>query len=241
MATVRDISNEALREIGVLAAGEVATAAELNDSLVALNELVDQWAAESLEIYQTTRTVWTIVSGTQDYTLGLGGTINVERPVFLDHINFQNNAQIPPIEYQMSPLTDDAWARVPIKQITSPMPTSWYHNPTYPLATISLWPVPTLATLSGVLYAPQAVSQFTDLNTTVSLPPGYRRMLVKNLALTLANTYERDPRPGLADAARESKATVKRANIRIMDMQVEAAALVQGQTKRFIWNIMTGP
>jgi len=75
----------------------------------------------------------------------------------------------------------------------------------------------------------------------VSLPPGYRRMLIKNTAVCLAASYERDPRKGLEDDARESVAVVKRANKRLMDMNIEAAALVQGQTQRFYYSILMGP
>jgi hypothetical protein len=241
MAVVLDVIVDALRELGVLAAGEVATSDDAIAGLAAMNRLIDQWAAEELQIYQTTRTTWTIVSGTQDYTLGTGGTINVARPVFIDHINFVDTAPTPDIEYQMSPLTDDAWSRVPIKSITAPLPTSYYYNPTYPLGTVSLWPVPTSATLLGVLYAPQAVAEFTAYTTAISLPPGYRRMIVKNLAVEMSPSYERPCSRELVMQAMESKAAVKRANKRLADMQLEAAALIQGRNRRFTYSILTGP
>jgi len=241
MAVVLDVIADALRELGVLAAGEVATADDANSGLLALNRLVDQWAAEELQIYQTTRTTWSIVSGTSSYTLGTGGNINIARPVFIDHINFQNTGSSPTIEYQMSPLTDDAYSRIPIKTITAPFPTSYYYNPTYPTGTVILWPVPTSTTLQGVLYAPQAVAEFAGLTTAITLPPGYRRMLVKNLAVELAPSYERPVMSKLDEQARESKSIVKRANKRLADMQLEAAALIQGKNRRFTYNILTGP
>lgn len=241
MAVVLDVITDALRELGVLAAGEVATADDANGGLLALNRLVDQWAAEELQIYQTTRTTWSIVSGTASYTLGTGGNINVARPVFIDHINFQNTGSSPTIEYQMSPLTDDAYSRIPIKTITAPFPTCYYYNPTYPTGTVTLWPVPTSSTLQGVLYAPQAVAEFTALTTAIALPPGYRRMLVKNLALELSPSYERPASRELSEQARESKSIVKRSNKRLADMQIDAGALVQGKNRRFTYNILTGP
>ena len=240
MADVRDVVTDALREIGVLAAGEVASAEDALSGLSALNRLIDQWKTEELTIYQTNRSTWTIVSGTQQYTLGLGGTINIPRPVFIDHIHFEDQSPAKPIEYQMNPLTDDAWSRLPIRTITAPFPTSWYYNPTYPLGTVELWPVPTSATLLGVIYAPAAVSEFTDLSTLISLPPGYRRMLVKNLAMEMAPSYTRPTSGELQLQASDSKAAVKRSNKRLMDMQIEAAALGMSKGK-FRYNILSGP
>jgi hypothetical protein len=79
-----------------------------------------------------------------------------------------------------------------------------------------------------VLYAPAAVSEFAGLSTAISLPPGYRRMLVKNLAVDLAPSYEKEVSSALYEAAVEAKAVVKRANRRLVDMCFDPGALVQG-------------
>jgi len=224
MAEVRDIVTAALRELGVLASGEVATADEANSGLEELNRLVDQWAGERLLIYRVTRTTWTI-SATQNYTVGTGGTVNVARPVYLDHVNFIDTSTNPDTEYKLTPLTDDAWAAIAQKALTGTLPTNWHYNPTFPLGTLSLWPVPTSSTLQGALYAPQQVSEFASLDEVISLPPGYRRMLVKNLARDLAPSYDRPVHPELKEEAIESKATVKRNNHRLSDLSFDAAVL----------------
>jgi hypothetical protein len=240
LADVRELVTDALREIGVLAAGEVASAEDALSGLAALNRLVDQWKTEELNCYKTDRTTWSLVSGTQQYTLGIGGTINIARPVFIDHINFEDTSPSKPIEYQMNPLTDDAWSRIPIHTITAPYPTSYYYNPTYPLGTVELWPVPTSATLRGVIYAPVSVTEFSTLSDVVSLPPGYRRMIVKNLAMEMCPSYARPSSPELQSQASDSKAAVKRSNKRLMDMTIETAALGTNAGK-YRYNILTGP
>lgn len=240
MADVRDIVSDALLELGVLAAGEVMSTADATAGMNALNRLVDQWAAERLMIYTNTRTTFTITSGTASYTVGSGGDCDIPFPVYVEHCNFQDTSLDPMLEYQMQPLTNDAYSRIPIKDLESPRPTSYYWNPTFPLGTMILWPVPTLSTLQGVLYAPEQVTEFSDLSTTISLPPGYRRMLVKNLAMELSPSYQRPTGPELQSQAVESKAVVKRANISLMDMQVDAGALIQGRNNRYIFSILTG-
>lgn len=235
MAEVRDIVTAALRELGVLAAGEVATADEANSGLEELNRLVDQWAGERLLIYRITRTTWTLISGTQVYTVGTGGTVNVVRPVYLDHVSFIDTSTNPDTEYPLTPLTDNAWAALAQKALTSTLPSNWFYNPTFPLGTLSLWPAPTSATLQGALYAPQQVAEFAGLDEVISLPPGYRRMLVKNLARDLAPSYDRPVHPELKEEAIESKATVKRNNYRLSDLSFDPAVTGGG-----VYNIVTG-
>jgi len=225
MATARDVVTDALRELGVLAAGEVASADDELSGLSALNRLIDQWAAERLTIYTITRTTYALVSGTQNYTVGSGGNFNVARPVFVDHVRLLDTAVSPTLESGLVPFTDDAWALVTQKALTSTEPTNYYYNPTFPLGTLTLWPVPTGTTLTGVLYAPQQVAELANLNTAISLPPGYRRMLVKNLALEMSPSYERPSSVDLRVQAAESKMVVKQANVRLMDMTLDPAYL----------------
>lgn len=225
MATVNDIVVAALKEIGVLAAGETATAEDASDALASLNRLLDQWAAERLQIYTVTRTTWTIAANDGQYSVGASADVNVARPVFIDHVHFVDTSTDPDTESALQPLTEDAWARIEQKALTATLPQAWYYNPTFPTGTLSLWPVPTSATLLGALYAPQAVVAFSVLTSSVSLPPGYERMLVKHLALELLPSYEKQPNPVLLEAARESRAVVKAANKRLMDLSFELAAL----------------
>jgi hypothetical protein len=50
-------------------------------------------------------------------------------------------------------------------------------------------------------------------------------MLIKNLARDLAPSYDRPVHPELKEEAIESKATVKRNNLRLMDLSFDAAVL----------------
>lgn len=221
MAVVQDIISSSLRKIGVLAAGESPDYQDSADALECLNDLIDQWAAENLQIYAIVPTLWTITSGTQIYAVGPGQVVNRARPVFVTHINFRDTVPTPDIELPLEILTEDAWALIPQKAMTSVYPQSVYYAPVYPYGLIHLWPVPTGTTLQGVLYAPLAITEFASLTTAFDLPPAYRRMIRNNLALELAPEYGRQPDGALIQAAMESKATVKRANNRPMDLSFD--------------------
>jgi hypothetical protein len=242
VAEVRDIVGDALRELGVLGAGEVLSADEATNGLTVLNRMVDGLAAERLAIYQVVRTLWTIVSGTQDYTVGTGGAVAVARPVYIDHVNLVDTGTDPDLETPLGSFTDDAWAGLAQKALTAARPSATYYNPTFPLGTLSLWPVPTDSSLQGALYAPQAVAEFASLDTVISLPPGYRRMLVTNLAVELAPSFERPASQDLLKHAAESKGVVKRANKRLSDLSIDPGALGQAAgRRRGAWDINRGP
>lgn len=227
MSTVSDLCQSALEDLGVLGAGETMDSGDLQTCFKSLNQLMDQWAAERLTIYTIAETTWAIVSGTGSYTVGAGGDVNVARPVYPKQVHFRDTAPTPDVEYQLVPYTDDDWARQSIKTLASVLPTNFYYNPTFPLGTLELWPVPTSSTLTGVLYAPAATAQFAATSTSVSLPPGYERFIVKNLAQEVAAKFGAVPSPGIIQAAMDSKRVIKAANERLSDMSFDAGALIR--------------
>jgi len=235
MATVQvDVINPALRRLGILAEGEMPSYDQANDALSALNDLIDTWAGDKLQVYTETRTTATLTPSQASFTVGTGGNINIVRPMFIRHVNFQDTSQSPTMEFQMPPLlTEDAYAKITLKSLTSTLPQVAYWNPTYPLGTLIPYPIPTSATLQWVLYHSTAVPQFAALTTAVSLPPGYRRMMVTNLALELAPDYGKEPAQSLIRSAMESLGTVKRNNKRVMDMSIDAGALVQNRGSKY--------
>ena len=238
--TWSELFTDSLLDLGVLAAGEVATADDIANCLRAQNRLIDQWQAESLSIYQQGRTTWTIVSGTGTYTLGTGGTINIARPVYVEHVRVQDTSFSPTVEYQgLQQLSDDDWARLNIKDLQATLPQAYYYNPSFPLGTLTLWPVPTSTTLQGVIYyAGAAVTEVSDISATLSLPPGYRRMIEKCLAVEVAPSYQREVAPNLQMAAMDALNVVKRANVRFNELQCDPSAIVQG-TGRWNYSIRT--
>lgn len=226
MATALDLIDSALREIGVLAASETAPAQDATDALARLNRYLDRLATEKLTIYTRTRTTWTLTSGDGSYTVGpLVTDVVMARPVFVDEVHYIDRETDPDTEYPLDRLTEQAYAAIAQKDQTALRPQAWYYNPTFPNATLILWPAPTDDNLHGAIYAWTALTQIASLATVISLPPGYEEMLLTNLALLLCPTYERQPSPVLVETARETKAAIKRANRRPQDMSFEPAAL----------------
>lgn len=246
MATVNDIILGAMQRLSTTDAIETLTADQATLGLRCLNNLLDMWQTERLQSYTVTRSTFTIVSGTQDYTVGVGATVNIPRPVLnnLERVTFQDTSVSPTLEYQLSSLTDDAWSKLPQRAQTAPLPTYYYYNPTYAsgFGTLSFFQVPTSSTLQGVVYAATPVPEYAAVTDTVALPPGYRQMMETNLALQLNQFYvERGEVAGLAESALEAKMAVKRANIHPVDLSVDAGAIVQGANTSYYYSINQGP
>lgn len=241
--TVRDLATQALREINVVAARETPSAADAEDARVALNDLRDQWAAERLAIFTITRSTAVVTASNQTFQIGVGGTITRIPPVWIDHMAALDTSVTPNIEYPMTELTDDAYAGYAYKgQFTSSFPQYWHARRDL-IATlgslrlvVSVFPIPTI-NWTAVVYAPEAVAEFASLSDDLILPPGYKRMLVTNLALELARQHSRNATPELMQAAMQSKAVVKAANQTLRDMSFDGALLGGGVG----WDIRTGP
>ncbi len=229
--TAGELIQSALQRLSYVQAGESPSSEDSALGLLRLNDLLDAYGTESLTIYSILRTLWTISSseGTiaNPYTVGSGGDIAIVRPVFLDDIRFQDTSISPTLEYPLTVLTEAAWIAIPQKGLTGTYPTMAYYNPTFTTARGSLYllPIPSSTTLQGVLYSKVAVPQFTATSDSVSLPPGYARFFRDNLAIEMAPDLRASVTAELALSARESKAQIKRANMRISDMQLDTAVL----------------
>jgi hypothetical protein len=219
--TARELIVCALQEIGAIASNETATNADATTSLVRLNSLIDLWQIERLAIATITRSVFTLVASQGSYTLGpTGDWVFPVRPQFIQRAAMLDTSNYEaPIEIA----TDDRWAAELHKALTSTDVTAMYYRRTVPNGTVSLWPVPTDATVQAVLYIPTPLTGVLDLTTELVLPPGYEEALRYNLAVRLAPVFSRPVDPTLNTLAVETKAAMKRANARPQEMTVDPA------------------
>jgi hypothetical protein len=230
--TAGDLISSALQRLGVVGADKAAEADDLETGRLRLNDLVDSWATERLAIYTISRTTFSLVNGQQTYTVGTGGDVNVARPVFIERVGLVDTSTTPATETSLGdPMTDWEYQSIPQKTLSGTYPNRVYYNPTYPstgYGTLTFFPIPTAASLQGVLYAPAAVAEFAALTTPIYVPPGYRRALRDNLALELSADFDAPVSPGLVQSATESKANLKRINVRLVDLATPGVPGVRG-------------
>lgn len=207
VTTAGDIINKALTEILVLGIQDTITALELGDGLDQLNLMLESWSLERLACYALQQNAFALTSGTASYTIGTGGAINVTRPITLYNtfITFQG------VTYPMQEVDSVTWDNIPYKA-TGGIPRALWYDSQFPLGVINIYPVPSTAGMTLNLDSQLLLQQFTDVTTLISLPPGYKRALIKNLAVEMCSSYSRTPAPDLVKLAREAKGNLKRIN-----------------------------
>ena len=229
MATVLDLITGSLRLLGVLASGESPSASEAQDALSALNNLLDTWKNDSLLVYTTSSSPYSLVGGKKSYTFGTGGDWNAERPVVIDSMFLQYTGTTggpSPLNLPMAALTQDQYNAIIVPNTPSPIPTAFYDDGGFPLRTVSFWPVPTTNYQVNV-WTWQLIDGFAAITDLINLPPGYERMMRFNLAIELAPEYGKEASPTIAAGALDSKLSIKRINSKTLFMSCDAAVTRQ--------------
>ena len=224
--TALDLLTRAMVLAGIWDAEGAHPGPEANQALISLNSLLETLRLQGLTVHTITRTTRAIIAAQASYTIGTGGDIVVERPVRVDRASLLLTTPDPDQERQLDVLLQAEWEAEPCKTLTGTEPQRVYYNPTYPLGTLYVWPIPTAALNSLVLYLATSITAPTALTTVLSLPPGYERMLRSNLTLDLCAEFQRPVDPNVQRMAIESLAWVKRANRRPALLRVDPALTV---------------
>jgi hypothetical protein len=120
----------ALRFIGVLASGEEPSDAELDDGLVVLNQMILNWSAQGLPIYQITRATQTL-NGAATYTLST-------RPVKIKAASVIVTSGVNTPMLVANPLQ---WAEYAEKGYTADRSEILFYEDGYPLGKIHVAPL----------------------------------------------------------------------------------------------------
>jgi hypothetical protein len=213
LATANEIIARSLRLINVLGSGEQPTGPEAQDALVTLNQMLDSWSTQRMEIFTVQRLgPFPLISGQQAYTVGPGGDINIPRPPYIQRygiLDIDNPAQ--PLELPLEPLTAEEWAGIPVKNIQSALPLKVFDDRGFPYRTLYFWCVPNVQ-VQFVIYAWIALTAFPDLNTDIEFPPGYAKAIAFNLAVDLAPEYGSEPSQVVLSQAASSLAAIQSIN-----------------------------
>lgn len=236
MATTLDILNSAGKLIGVLASGETFVNNEAQDAFNTLNTMLDGWTTQNLLQYAKTVELQTLVVNQQSYLMGTGAADwSTPRPQKIEDINFIQTSGTTTLDLPIEIVNQDQWAAIAIKAIVSNLPTRVWIQYTYPYATLNFWPIPTVGNQVRI-FSWKPLIDFASLTTTLSLPPGYQKALIYNLACDMAPQYGRQLDPVIIEEAVGSKMNIKRMNNPVTLMGNDPGVL----PKRSTWNWFTG-
>ncbi len=231
-STAQSICARALRLINAIGVEQTPSDAQYNTAYQTLREMVDAWAADRLSILVVERATFSLVSGTQSYTIGTGGTFNRNRPIWLPAASIiVDSSATNPLELPIQVLSFDEWQRVPVKSIQSGLPTAVYYDHAYStsgLGVLYFFPVPNASNIQAVLYCPTPLTQFSSLTASYDFPPAYLRAITFNLALDISPYFDIQPTPLVVQRAAEYLGDIRRANIQPYTVMVDSALVSQG-------------
>ena len=180
--------------------------------------MIDAWGLEPGTMLSILRTATTLTNGTRDYTIGLGGAINIVRPAWLDAAGFiQDSTATDPIEAKIAVFTEKEWQGIVLKTVDSGWPTGVYYDRAFSAnqrGTISTYPTINISNAQLVTYTPLAITKFGNLADNVLLAPGYEDAFHYNLAERIAPEFGIPAPDGYTQKASQSLAKIKTANRR---------------------------
>lgn len=229
MTTALGIIKSAMRKAGVLTKTEAPSADEANDGLEMLNDLLASMSNDSMVIPSRVLENFTLTAGDSEYTIGTGGDFSTTRPIKVISAYVRSGN----IDYSLDIVSDENFATIPLKN-TGSIPEHLNYTNAYPLSTIKIYPTPASA-YTLYLLSEKQLSTFT-LNQTVDMPPGWRRMLVHNLAIELCSEYGQSVPQEIYEIARESKAEIRHAIMAARPMQWENGLGNTGNIYGGWWN-----
>ena len=226
MTTARDIVRKSLQKIGVLIKSEQPSADEASDGLSSLNSLVESWSNDSTCIISRAWETFTLVSGQGTYTMAIGQNFNTTRPTNI----IQAYVRIGGVDTYVDVINDTTYNAIEFKALTG-VPQFLNYDNSFPTDNIRLYPVPASGYQLFIL-SEKPLTSFATLDATVSMPVGWERALIYNLAVELAPEYGQQPDASIVQIAAKSLGLVRTATIRARPMD----AYPQGANIRNIYS-----
>lgn len=208
---VSDLIRSSMRLIGAIATGETPTAAETQDGLLVLNDLLENWSTETLSVWGSSNQTFNLVANQAVYTIGPTGNWNTTRPQDIDgaYCNFSG------VDFPIKIISQQQYNEINVKTMKQPIVERLLYVNEFPMGVVTVWPVPTQAapitlTMNRILTFPIAA---TD---TLSGPPGYLKALRYCLAVEFAPEFGIEASATVIQVAADAKGDYKRANLPLL-------------------------
>ena len=210
MTTAAELIDGSLRLLGVLAEGETPSAAVMQDSIMAMNQMIQSWDTERLSVFSTQDQVFTWPAYTMSRTIGPTGDFVGNRPIEVDDATYFKDPSSG-LSFGIKIINQQQYDGIAFKTVTSTYPQVMWINNTFPDMEITVYPVPIKA-LEWHIISVETLNQVTSVATDLYFPPGYLRAFRYNLACELAPEFGVEPSPQVQRIAMTSKRNLKRIN-----------------------------
>ena len=182
----------------------------MQDSIMAMNQMIQSWDTERLSVFSTQDQVFTWPALVASRTIGPSGDFVGARPVLVDQSTYFKDGTSG-LSFGVTLVNADQYNGIALKTVTSSYPQVLWFNGTNPDATLTVYPVP-LKTLEWHIVSMLPLTQPATLATDLAFPPGYLRAFRYNLACELAPEFGVEPSMQVMRIAMTSKRNIKRVN-----------------------------
>ena len=210
MTTAAELIDGSLRLLGVLAEGETPSAAVMQDSIMAMNQMIQSWDTERLSVFSTQDQVFTWPAYTMSRTIGPTGDFVGNRPIEVDDATYFKDPSSG-LSFGIKIINQQQYDGIAFKTVTSTYPQVMWINNTFPDMEITVYPVPIKA-LEWHIISVETLNEVTSVATDLYFPPGYLRAFRYNLACELAPEFGVEPSPQVQRIAMTSKRNLKHIN-----------------------------
>ncbi len=220
MPSALEIVTKAMKIGGMLGQNETPSSSEASDGLVSLNDMLDSWDTDETYVFTIDSNTFPLVNGVYQYTIGQGADFDTDRPIIFDSVVANLNG----ISYPLKQLNAQDYADIAYKANGTGIPEFYYCDFQFPIATIYLYGAPSSG-LTLTIGKTQRLTQFADLTTQYTFPPGYNRLLNYGLAMEIAPEYGMTLTAEAQFIASESKANVRNRNLPEPIMKTEVGRI----------------
>jgi len=210
MTTAAELIEGSLRLLGVLAEGEQPSVAVMQDSIMAMNQMIQSWDTERLSVFSTQDQVFTWPAYTMSRTLGPTGDFVGNRPIEVDDATYFKDPSSG-LSFGVKLINQQQYDGIAFKTVTSTYPQVLWVNNTFPDIEMTIYPVPIKA-LEWHIISVETLNEVSSVATDLYFPPGYLRAFRYNLACELAPEFGVEPSPQVQRIAMSSKRNIKRVN-----------------------------
>ena len=218
--TGRDLVSESLSRAGVLVQGEALNVDDLTTALASLNTMLDEWSLERLFIYGTYVDTLTMSPNVAAYSSSqlASGQRPSNKPLAIN-VRYPG-VSASTIDYPVEVVGEKVYQDLVLKA-TPGIPSRCWVNMTEPHMAFTFWPVPYAAFTARFSVWGYLGGGVITLDTALTLPPGYRALIVDNLACRVCVDFGKEPNALLDASARRLVAKVKRSNTEPREMKTE--------------------
>ena len=209
-ASAGEIIKGSLRLIGMLAEGEEPSADTMQDSIMAMNQMIQSWDTERLAVFNTMDQVFLWPAYEMTRTIGPSGNFVGDRPIEIDDATYFKDPASG-LSFGVKLINQQQYDGIAFKTVTSTYPQVMWVNNTFPDMTMTIYPVPIKA-LEWHIISVEQLKEVDSVATDMTFPPGYLRAFRYNLAMELAPEFGVEPSQQVQRIAMTSKRDLKRIN-----------------------------